>query len=372
MLKKNIFYNLNKKHIFFISLVVCSLFYYFENLIGIDKFYHPDSIHYLDPLNFPLLTIVPKSLFEYLSWGFYFFVKILNYNYELIIIINFLLYSLTNVYIFEKIFKNYLKEYNFIELNMLIYLLFLDPYRLHLACHVLKETLIIFFFSIIILSKFNYIKIIFIILLEFFRKNSFIYLLIFFKFKSIISLFYFPNKIINKKYFKFFYIILFSLILLAIYFFVDLSYLMKRVDWLLQHLHYREFPSRAYDNIPTFKEGRYQVGGPYLGMDHMPFNPYFYEGLFLKLFSWTIILFTGAFAFFTNSFMFKILGFLVLLNHILIFKLTKKTYISIGLIMLIFSIAIYSGSYTAFYRYCYLGLFFSILNFFFTQKTNEK
>ena len=61
---------------------------------------------------------------------------------------------------------------------------------------------------------------------------------------------------------------------------------MKRVDWLLQHLHYREFPSRAYDNIPTFKEGRYQVGGPYLGMDHMPFN-LISRRTFLKLFSWT-------------------------------------------------------------------------------------
>lgn len=371
MLKKNIFFKFDKKIIFFLSLIICITFYVIEDLIGINKFYHPDSLHYISPQNFPLLNVQPKNILDYLSWGYYFLIKWLNYNYELTIFVNFILYSLTNVIIFEKIFKKLLMNFSSIELVMLFYLLFLDPYRLHLACHILKETVIIFVFSIIIFSNSIFLKVIGIILSEFFRKGSSIYLFIFFRIKFLITICLRVKKFIFfKKKINLSIVFLSILSVILIYYSIDFKILYEKLNWQLQHLHYREFPNRDYDKIYSFNTGRYVEGGP-----KDPFFSsiyYFYEGLILKIITWGLMFLSGSFLFFTSSILFKILGVIIIINHIIIYKLTKKTYVDFGLICLIILIVIYSGSYTAFYRYSYLGMYFAILDFFYRLKLNEK
>ena len=44
---RNITSKLNSYQIFILSFLICLGFYSMEWLIGIDRFYHPDSLHYL-------------------------------------------------------------------------------------------------------------------------------------------------------------------------------------------------------------------------------------------------------------------------------------------------------------------------------------
>lgn len=360
MLKKNIFYKLNKKKIFFISIVICFGFYFLEYIVGIDRFYHPDSLHYLNSENDPILILNLQSISSIFNIGYYYLVKIFNYNYGLSILFNFFLYSLSNVIIFQKIFKQHLKRYNNLNLLILIYLLFLDPYRLHLTCHVLKETTIIFIFTLFFFDKLSYARFFLIPILEIFRKNSLVYLLVFFRMKMFFDLIHQLKKNKNLKYIFLTFILILSLSLTLTIIITGSDNLLSKIDWTLKHYHYREMPIRNYDFINNFQ------GGIYSDENN------FYTALFLKLLSWTLLLISGLFIFFTDSFLFQALGIFIILNHLFIYKITKKTYIDIGLIFLILVLAIYSTSFTAFFRYCYIGLYFSIINFFYNLNHNEK
>lgn len=363
MLEKNIYYSLNKKKVFFISFLICLIFYFLEFLIGIDKFYHPDSLHYLGAENhsYLKLNLNSNSIFDFANSGYYYFIKLLNFNYVNGIILNFVLYSLSNVIIFEKVFKNFIVRKDNFDLILLAYLLFLDPYRLHLTCHILKETFIIFIFLLFFVDKLKYLKFLFIILLEFFRKNSFIYLLIFIRFFHLKKFFYFCKKNFKNKKLLFFFTttIIFICCFLVINY--DLAILFERIDWLLNYYHYREMPKRDYDLMNNFQDKE-----AYLS------TKYFYLVFFSKIFLWISMLLSGFFIFFTQSFLFQVLGLIIILNHLVVFKITKKTYIDFGLILLLLAIATYSSSYTSFYRYCYLGLYFSMINFFYNLSKYEK
>lgn len=365
MLKKNIFLNLNKKAIFFISLVLCFSFYFFEGLLGIDKFYHPDSLFYLDSKNFPptRYELDQFSLDSYTSsWGYFYYVRLLGYNYELNLIFNFVIHSLTNVIIFEKIFKKFIKKYSLFDLILLSYILFLDPYRLHLTCHILKETILIFILVMYFLSNSKFFKLSLLFILEFFRGFGFIYYFTLFFYKHLLIFLKFLknlNSTLKRKTFILFLSIL--IFFIGAIYYLDLNSIFNQLDYWLKHYHYREMPIRDYDSIYKFQDGIFSVN-----------SGNFYYALISKWISWSVLLLTGSFAFFTDSFLFKILGILILINHIIIFKITQKTFIDIGLILLLFAIALWSTSYTAFYRYCYIGIYFSILNFFFTLNSNEK
>ena len=168
---KNRLYRLNSFQIFVLFFFICLSFYLFEGLIGIDRFYHPDSTFYLTKTrlwSFKAFLTNPTLWFHQ---GYLIVSKYLFNNYYLLILLNFILYSLTNLLIFNQIFKKYFKSLNNFKLFVLFYLLFLDPYRLHLASHILKETILIFIITVIILSNKKLIKLFFIFLLEIFRSK---------------------------------------------------------------------------------------------------------------------------------------------------------------------------------------------------------
>jgi hypothetical protein len=322
---RDYFYRLNSFQIFVLSFSICLLFYITEGILGIDRFYHPDSAHYLKKnYNFNLSRILSNPTYIFHK-GYYVFSDLLNNNYYLLISANFVLYSFTNIMIYQKVFKNYFTSLTNLKLFFLFYLLFLDPYRLHLASHVLKETILIFIMITIILSNFKMIKIIFTLLLEVFRNNSLIYLLIFFLliFLSIVFL------ILNKNIHNF--------ILIEFEKFIN----------LIENYYYKLMPIRSYDHVPLFRD----FGFP--------------TGFILKNITWPLMLVSGFFIFFTSSFLFKFLGLVIILNNLLIYTITKKTYISLGLLIILLIISIYTSSYTPMFRYSYIAIYSSVIYFFY-------
>lgn len=361
MLKKNIYHKFNYIHVFIISLTACCIFYFLEGLIGIERFYHPDSKHYLSKHHFvvPFIEGIKKNPAEYtLSFGYYYLVKLLNYNYFYIIVTNFIFFSLCNVLIFEKIFKKLISNYNFTKLSLLGLILFFDPFRLHLACHVLKETILIQVFIVLMLSNSKIIKLFFLVLLEFIRKNSLFYLMIFITFSNLKKIINF-NKKFKLKFSRSYKIeyLKYSIFFLSIFFiFISYDFILDKFSYLIKTLHgwhFTEMPVRDYDNISNFQ------------------NYNFALGFILKNFSWPFMFLTGTFSLFTSSFLFQVLGFIILSYHLIVYYITKKTFISFGLVLFVILISMYTTSYTPMFRYSYLGFYFSLIYFFYGLEDNE-
>ncbi len=339
-------YELNSYQIFVLSFLICLLFYLAESILGIDRLYHPDSFHYLSAHgSSPPESFVDNPLIIFKT-NYYTITNLFYDNYYLLILINFILYSLTNIFIYQKVFKRYFNSVNNIKLSFLFYLLFLDPYRLHLSSHILKETFLIFFITVIILSNIKILKIISLIFMESFRQNSWIYILIFLTYSNI-------KKFLNLKTI---YVIL-ALLVVALLFIILIDQSLDKIIQtqfeniiaMMQKYHNREMPLRTYDHVTQFKDYGFPIGFIY------------------KNVTWPFLLITGFFGFFVSSILFKLLGIIIFLNNVLIYIISKKTIVSIGLIIVLTMISVYTSSYTAMFRYSYIAIYASVIYFFFNE-----
>jgi len=341
---RNKFYELNSSKVFILSFLICVIFYFIEGFVGVDRYYHPDSVHYLSKYyDFSLKNYISKP--SRIFTGFYYHVtNLFNDNYYFLILLNFILYSITNVFIYQKVFKKYFCTYDNLKLVFLFYILFLDPYRLHLASHILKETFLIFFMILIVLSNLKIIKILSIIIMDSIRPNSWIYILIFLTYSNIIKIIKPKIIYIILGVFILFIIIYFLLELNTIYFIQEVyeSFINK-----MQYFYNRKMPIRSYDYVYQFKDFGFPLG------------------FILKIIIWPLLLVSGFFIFFVSSILFKFLGIVIVLNNILIYLLTKKTFVSFGLIIVLIMISIYTSSYTAMFRYSYIAVYTSVIYFFY-------
>lgn len=357
MLEKSLLHKLNNSLIFLLSLVACAFFYGAEGILGIDRFYHPDSLYYLsddhDVIK-PFFETIKNKPLDIFPWGYVYFSNIFGRDYTSLIIVNFIIYSITNVLIYHYILKRLLKEVTITQGLLIIYLLFFDPYRMHLVCHILKETLLIFFLVFFIFYKNIVFRIIVLFLLEFYRRYSLIYLLLFISFKNIKKIFLNLYKIINNlnAYLSIGVMIITFLILFIFSFNYFEYFFIKMVNYLYE-LHIRPMPIREYDMISNFQS--------------LPF----YQGFIIKNLAWPFMMVTGFFGFFTKSILFQILGFFIFMNHLIIYYVTKKSFLNFGLVLIIILLSMYTTSYTAMYRYCYVGIFIGIVYFFNNLKINE-
>ncbi len=345
---RKILCNINSTQIFILSLFICVLFYAFEGLIGIDRFYHPDSSYYLKPtriISFDQFIDNPKIL---IHRGYFILTHLLYDNYYFIILFNFILYSLTNVLIYQRIYKKYFIVLDNFRLFLLFYLFFLDPYRLHLSSHILKETCIIFIIIMLITSNSRIIKILSILLLEIFRKNSWVYLILFLTYSNLKKIVLFLN---IKKIFKTKAMYYTSTIILI---FIISFVLLSQIDQntfnytynFMEAQYNKVFPMRPYDEVNQFKDFGFPLG------------------FILKSITWPILLISGLFFLFVSSALFKILGFIMIINHLFVYLVTKKTYISFGLLIILLMLCIYTSSFTSFYRYSYIAIYSSLIYFF--------
>lgn len=340
---KNKLFELSSLEIFVLSILICLIFYLIEGLLGIDRFYHPDSAHYLSNYQSYELKDYISNPLKIFSLTYYHITNLFNDNYHLLILLNFILYSYANVMIYQKIFKKYFNAINNIKLFFLFYLFFLDPYRLHLACHVLKETLLIFLMILIILSNMKSIKILSIVFLESVRQNAWIYLIIFFTYSNI-------KKIFTIKIFLIVSIVLF-LVLISFFLFDQNFFNSIQTEYnnfinMIKNYDKKQMPVRSFDHVTQFKNFEFPIG------------------FILKNITWPFMLVSGFFIFFVSSFLFKFLGIIIVINNLIVFLITKKTYISVGLLIILIMISVYSSSYTAMFRYSYIALYASIVYFF--------
>ena len=356
MLKKNIL-KINKYSIFFYSILICIIFYYFERLLGIDQFYHPDSLLYLTQHE-KLFTSGNPTIF--LKTGYHYLSRILDYNYLYLIVLNFIIFGLTNVMVFNLVFKNNSLIITKFQILILSTILFFDPFRLHLTGYVLKETMLIFLILSFLYFKNILIKMAFLFMSIFIKKNIIFYYLIFYLDDLI-------KKFFNRK--KKIYLILISifLIIFVYLFFSELDFFKENIFFLgkenkslfnffansnlnlmdtLENWHYRDMAGREYDKVPNFQ------------------NISFPLALIYKVTTWPILIFSGIFLFFTNSFLFKFLGLMMIYINIVIFYVTKKTYMSIGLFVLLILLSLYSTSFTSYFRYSYVAIYCAIIFFF--------
>lgn len=348
---KLLFSSLSAIQFFFISILICLIFYFFEGFLGIDRFYHPDSKHYLTNYYDFKLEKYLKNPFIITDLTYYHITNLLRDNYYLLLALNFILYSITNAIIYKKVFLRYFNILSNLKLIFLFYLLFLDPYRLHLASHILKETFLIFFMIIIVVSNLKIIKILSVFFLEWFRPNSWLYILIFLTYSKVKFFF----KKINF-YFKpkFIYIIFFLIILVMIIFLFNYDkYIFNLIrnifDEIVSRMKWydaRIMPLRSFDHVVQFKD----LGFPL--------------GFIAKNISWPLLLVSGMFIFFVSSILFKLLGTIIILNNFLIYTIAKKSFISLGLVVILLMISVYTTSYTAMFRYSYIALYPSIVYFF--------
>ena len=351
MLTKDLFKIDNNYKILSFSILVCIIFFCIERLLGIDQFYHPDSLYYLTKHEIHASAFIdnPKAI---LSTGFYYLSRILNYNYLYLIIFNFALFSLTNLMVFNLIFKNNLFILDNLRIYILYTILYFDPYRLHLAGHVLKETVLIFLMISFIYFGNIFLKIIFLSLSVFIKKNIVFYFIIFYL-DNLIKKF-FAQKI---KYI--FYTIIFIIFILFLFFYEFDIFNIKNFSIFnffsatnlnlfesIERWHYRDMTGREYDMVPNYQ------------------NISFPLGFFLKIITWPILIFSGFFLFFTKSFLFQSLGLMMIYFNICIYFVTKKSYMSIGLLILLILVALYSTTFTSYFRYSYVAIYCSIVFFF--------
>ena len=244
---------------------------------------------------------------------------------------NMLAYVLGNLLILFAYFKNFKNEaYNFKNLLFLTLVLFL-PYKTHLYSNILKDGIILFLLIFFFINKKIYSLIISIFIGLSIRWGFILYFLLFMN-----------KKIFSKKIFKAITIITIAVCILVFFNFIYTDG--DIIESLLKFVKERTnsaMGGRDYDMVPNF-------------------NHIAYGGL-IRGIIWPILFLSGFFVFYTESYLFYVLAFEVLLIQILIYLFYRKFILNFNLFIVIFIIGIYTSTFTSFFRYAYLAFYISTL-----------
>ena len=287
--------------IFIISLIINIFALILERLVGIGWDFHVDSVTYIDSIKNYELT--GNLNLGDLSNNLHYYVVSLLGSIELVISYNIILASLTNKIIYDNVICKISSKS--IKLALIIFLF--NPYKIHLATTILKDTAIIYFLAIALFSKFSIIGII----MGGLYRNAFVFYLAF-----------------NRKISKYFYII-FPIIIIWYFYVISFSFITFE-EHISSEMIFREF-----DKIPTFNQY-----GPFVGT-------------FLRAIVWPIAVFTGSFFILSPTLEYfpLFIGSLFLLFTL--FKI-KITIVKLLPFFLLFSFyAIITPGFTTYYRYIF-------------------
>jgi len=139
-------------HVLLISLLAVLVTLVFERTVGIEWDFHPDSVTYATLSDEVSDNIFNQGFPSAINNSYYLLCSALDQSISLIIAMNMLIFILTNLLIL----KLHVKFTGDIQLQKysLLLLLLLNPYRMHLATTMLKDTLIIFL-ALLALSSFK-------------------------------------------------------------------------------------------------------------------------------------------------------------------------------------------------------------------------
>lgn len=285
--------------IFLVSTVCSILVLYLERLVGIGYDYHPDSRTYL-AVSGDVFNNALKDPSLLLFNSYYVIVGLLDKSVALILALNILLYSLTNTLIYSKLIKFSKTKLSFFA----IVLFLLNPYRLHLSIHILKDTVLIF-----------------LLVIAFFVPIYLRFAPIFFSYRAIL---YIPAYM---KYKNIFYI--FGLILTVIYY--SLLGWSDPWDWIYNNIN-SNFSFNDYDKVPNFKD-------------------YGLYGAFLRAIIWPIFFLSGVFFFTSPTPLFFPLLIGQITSQFVCFQLFRRPLISLGSYLTLAFLALIISGFTTYFRY---------------------
>lgn len=306
--------------VFVTSSMAACLMLLIERLSGINWDFHRDAVTYITESSQITNLIIQQGFTSLPNNGYYIICNLLDQNISLIITYNIILFSITNI-LLAKIHWD-LSPSKKRSINLLILLLILNPYRMHLATTLLKDTTIIFLLAIF-LSRFKFswlaLPVLYII-----RIASLIYIPPFFP--KIKLIYIIPVFVIS--------------IFLAEYYFNIIS--------IIDAASYGNLVFRDFDTIPTFQE-------------------YGYLGSLLRCLLWPVIAITGLFAIISPAPLFFAVAIGCLMN-VIYSALTRKKLIPLtyNLYFSMAAIAIITPGFTTYIRYVYplitIAPFLPVLN----------
>lgn len=294
-------------YVFVLSVVICYFSLILERYLGIEWNYHPDAETYID-MSADMASVVLQSNFFLLPNNLYYFIVwLLNNSIILGILLNIIIFSITNVLI-SHMSWNYMRDIkiNYKTKLILLALLLFTPYRIHLAIHLLKDTFIIALLCLLASNiRFRWLSWFPLYLL---RVACYVYAPIF----------------IPRKY------LIVSVLAISIFVVFQFDYVQNIVsDANLVDMQFRD-----YDNIPRFES----LGG---------------FAAFIRGLIWPFFVLTGVFIFFSPSIFFVPIAVGALMTQIFCLILFKRVGIFIGAYLPMMVLAIGVNSFTTYYRYCF-------------------
>jgi hypothetical protein len=296
--------------VFFISLLACLVFYALEWMVGIGWDFHPDAVTYTQKYLQLSLNMLEQGVLSFPNNMYYLLSYLVDGSVVLLISLNVFAYSLTNVVIAKEFrkFSHFSGWKRNKKIALLLLLLFI-PYRLHLAIHVLKDTLIIFGFVLVVFNVNKKSLLILSFIPTFFlRVISVIYLTVLM-----------PNKIIK-----------IGIPIVAIIFIFKYEFL---TSFLLGQ-NALEMTFRESDNVPTFQN---------MGL----------MGVIIRAVVWPFFNLTGIYALISPSILYfpvAMGSFMIQLWSYIVFKrfaITPMVFCVMALIALIVP------GYASYIRYCF-------------------
>lgn len=284
--------------ILFINIIFLMLMLVLQNILGIGPgMAHIDESTYLTPGTNACQDIT--TIYQVIGRSYFCFVKLLNFNVVSILVIQCALYLLTSYIIYSRIKDICTTPYSYF---LLIFLVF-DPYRAHLALHVLKETFIIA--GVVLLQRNLTMGI---LLATAFRFYSFIYLLIFIRPRNVVVMY------------------LFFFIIVLVFQPSIISHIIAGGNADMQ---FREF-----DRVPTF-------------------NDFGIAGDLLRAILWPFLLISGTFIFISPDILFLPIAMGVFFASLFVLKMKLPVSSLFGSFVVLATLALIAPGFTSFTRYAY-------------------
>ena len=295
--------------VFVLSLLISGLALLIERKVGIGWDFHPDVVTYITENS----SVIESGWMALPNQLYYFIANWVGGDVSILISLNIIAYSLTNVLI-TKAYLNYsfsntaINRGAIFKLMVLGWLLF-TPYRLHLAIHGLKDS-----FIILSLCTFSYYH-----GRTAYSWLAWIPLLLLRVYASFYALLFVRGR----------FIVLGMLVVLIGITFFDFSMLE-----FLQERNETDMRAREFDTIPPFSE---------LGL----------LGTFLRMIIWPLLIVSGAFAVISPALLFIPVAIEVVLSRIWSRYVLGNWGLTVGIVLCMMIIAAFVNSFTAYIRYVY-------------------
>jgi hypothetical protein len=296
--------------VFVISFFSCLLLLILERLVGIGWDFHPDAVTYTQKHGVFVQNIFNQGLSGVPNNLYFLVAYLLKGNVILLTSLNIFSYCVTNILISQTV-RKYSRFWAFTKekkIILLIILLFM-PYRMHLAIHVLKDTLIILFFVMCAVnSQKKYIAVL-----------AFIPMFL----TRVIVLFYIAA-LQSKKVLA--WATPFMILFVAVYYQEITNFLIGQNELKMT---FREF-----DNVPTFQN---------MGL----------IGTVIRGFVWPIFNLTGIYLLFSPSVMFFPLALGSMMLQFWSYWVFRKFAFTLNSFLVMMFIAFLVPGFTSYLRYCY-------------------